>query len=255
MQYFKMPLALYVIYLLGFQPSVFAQSFNANTVWLNSYQISSSVSGIINSINVKEGQKITKDEVLISIDSVLLQHELEIAKANLASSEPLKMQADLDLNRAYELYDRTLLSEVNLKKAEFEHAKFKGEYDLAFAKKQKAEYQYLSATIKSPISGRVLSVMASNGMYVNNQQPEVLLTIVQDKDMHVESKLKVSQWRSNLTGKKVTVKINNQHYSGVIAKIAYTPVLNHKGIAEYPFYVRFKPKNTLPSGMPASIDF
>jgi len=64
--------------------------------------------------------------------------------------------AQLELERAEELYDRDSLSQVALKTAENVLTEADGAYQVAIADKVLAEYQLKNAAITSPFNGQVL---------------------------------------------------------------------------------------------------
>ncbi len=238
---------------LVFQP-VFSQSFNGKTEWMNTVDISSITSSSIHKIHVKEGQVVNKGDLLISMDSVALELDFKIAQSQLSALAPDKELADMDLNRAYELYDRTLLSDVELKTAEFKLTQSKAKYEVAKEVKDRAEFLLNSAKIKSPINGRVISIHKSVGFFSNNDNALTLITIVPVNEMNAVAYLKVSQWNQALVGKKATVSLKNKTYNGIVNSLGFRPIKNAKGLSVYPISIRFRPNEALPSGMPLIIE-
>ncbi|MBL7002974.1 MAG: efflux RND transporter periplasmic adaptor subunit [Gammaproteobacteria bacterium] len=234
--------------------AVFAQSYSGKTEWLHLYDLNSASSAYVQSIAVVEGQKVKKGERLISLDESQIALDLEIAIAKVKASEPDFLQAEMDLNRAFELYDRTLLSDVELKKAEFTFAKTKGNYDVAKAQQKKLELLRSQYNIVSPVNGRVLKVHVNAGFYTDTDLAKTLITLVKDDALYAVVNLKVSQWENALIGKKASVKVNTKTYKGVVQTVSLVPQINEKGLTEYPLIVRFKTNDLVPAGMPVTVD-
>ncbi len=240
--------------LLSTVTSAFGQSFSGKTQWAEIYNLSSYVSSSVAKIMVTEGQKIREGDALIKMDDTLLLLDYKIAKSQLESVSPQKQKADLDLNRALELYDRTLITDVTLKNAEFIFAEAKAKFDSATAILDKAKFLLQAANIKSPINGRILSINTSEGFYANTDDAVSLLTLVNDNVMHAIAYLKVSQWSPKLINKKATITINEMKYKGVVESLSLMPLENSKGLSVYPIIISFEPKSLIPAGMPLTID-
>jgi len=231
-----------------------AQSFNGKTQWFNTVDISSYSSSSVKSIAVINGQKVKKGDPLILMDDTLLKLDVDIAQANLLAKEPNKDKLEMDYNRALELYDRTLISDVTLKTAEFEFTQAKAEYEKAEAVLAKADFLLNKATIKSPINGRVLHINTALGFYSDTEISKSLITLVDDTKMYAVANLKVSQWNNNLVGKKASIMINKKRYSGMVQSLSLLPVDKLNGLSVYPIVVEFDTQLLLPEGMPLTIN-
>lgn len=234
--------------------SLNAQSFNGKTMWSNTLDLSSIVSSSVKSIAVSNGQKVKKGEQLLTMDDTRLKLDTRIDKAHLDALVPVKAQADMDLNRAFELYDRELITDVALKEAEFKFAKEKAKYDAALAVYEKSQFLLASATIRSPINGRVLQLNTSIGFYSDQEKARSLITLVDDTKMYAIAHLKISQWDRSLVGKNAIVVINKKHHSGTVKSIGLLPLAKANGISVYPIVVEFNTKKLLPQGMPLTIN-
>lgn len=240
--------------LLSVFTNTYGASYNGKTQWAEVYDLSGYVSASVAKILVQEGQKISKDQRLLVLDDTSLQLDYKIAQAQLARVSPSKEKAELDFNRALELYDRELISDVTLKNAEFVFIEANAAFDSAKAIQDKAKFLLEASHINSPIDGRILSINTSVGFYADIEHATSLLTLVNDKVMHAVAYLKVSQWDSKLINKKATVTINKTRYKGIVKSLSLTPIENVKGLSVYPITISFKPKHLIPAGMPLTID-
>ncbi len=234
------------------QPAL-AQNFSGKTQ-LKTLSISSVVSSTVQEIKVEVGQLVKKGDPLIQMDADSLQLDYNIAKAELEAIAPDKELANMDLNRAFELYDRTLLSDVALKNAEFKFAQVKAKYDAAKAKKDKAEFFLNAAEIKSPIDGRVIAIHKTVGFFSDMDNAPALVTLADTSELTAVAYLKVSQWNHNLVGKKANISLMKKNYEGYVSSLGFTPVENAKGLSVYPVYIRFYPQKVIPAGVPLTIN-
>jgi len=154
-----------------------AQKLNGKAIGLSVYEISTRISSNIIAVKVTKGQYVKKGDVLLLLDDTLLLLDLNIAEAEANALQPNMNLAKMDFDRALEPYDRALISDVTLKRAEFEFSTAKARFDAAFAKQKKSEYLVNLTIIRSPIEGRVLSLNANEGLYINSDNPRILLTL------------------------------------------------------------------------------
>ena len=253
-QHYGLIKPLVIASILLFTLPVLALNLSGKTQWSNPIELSSIVKATVNQYLVKEGQSIKKDDELILMDTTLLQLDYNLAESNLSVLSPEKLLAEMDMNRAFELYDRELITDVALKMAESKYAQAMAKFNVVQVSKDKAEVLLKAATIKSPIKGRVISINRSVGYYSDIEHSVSLMTIVDDSKMEAIAYVKVSQWDYSLVSKKATVIINKKKHIGVVKSLSLVPVENAKGLSVYPIVVSFQPKNILPAGMPVTIN-
>jgi len=245
---------LFLLTLVVFAQSLLAQNFSGKTQWSNPIELTSIVKASVNEFLVKEGQSIKKGQELILMDTALLVLDYKLAESNLATLAPIKSLAEINMNRAFELYDRELLTEVALKTAESKFSQTKAKFNVAQAVKDKADVLLKSALIKSPINGRVISINRSVGYFSDIEHSVSLMTIVDDSKMNAIAYVKVSQWDYSLVGKKASVIINKKTHKGIVSSLSFVPIENAKGLSVYSIVVSFQPKEILPAGMPVTIE-
>lgn len=250
-KYYILPKIVIMFCLMGL---AHAETYTGKTQWAETIELSSYLSTTVAKVLVREGDRVKAGDNLLLMDNTIQQLNLEIAQSKQDALATIKEQAEMDYNRALELYDRTILSDVALKNEEFKLAKAIGDFESALAAKKKAEFLFNSSNIVSPIDGRIVKISASVGEFSNNEHARSLVTVANDSEMHAVSYIKVSQWNQSLVGKKATVVINQKSYKGMVKSLGLVPVKNTKGLSVFPMIVSFKTKNTIPSGMPLTID-
>lgn len=232
-----------------------ALSLNGFTRFSAAVGVNASVAGKVESIAVKQGQRVNKGDVLITLDSTELKFELERANALSKSLLPAYETAQLELERAEELYDRDSLSQVDLKIAESAMLKAEGEYEVAQAALSLATYRLGQARIESPLTGRVLSVEVSPGVYVNpeiNSQP--MVNLVDSRRLQAIAAIKSEQWDANLLNKSATVTFRGRSFDGNVTSLGLARVQQSSGLPAYELSVTFTTDQLIPADMPVTID-
>ena len=108
-----------------------ALTLNGFTAFDSVIELNARVSGVVDTIAVKPGQLVQKGDLLIQLDTVPYRARLDRAMAIEKSLQPVVLTAQMELERAEELYDRDSLSQVALKNAENALAKAEGNYQAA----------------------------------------------------------------------------------------------------------------------------
>jgi len=143
------------------------------------YELTTAVSGVVENILVKPGEKVKQGQLLLVLDQRVIK-----AKGLEADSWERSAKLDLDeakkeLERTEELYDRTVISDHELELAKINFAKKEKVYAQANRAKVLAQYQLDFSQVVAPVSGKIKKVNAWKGMVVNNkQQNTVLITMV-----------------------------------------------------------------------------
>jgi membrane fusion protein (multidrug efflux system) len=217
--------------------------------------INAAVPGKVESIEVKPGQRVSKGDALIMLDLTELKSELAHAKALEKSLLPAYETAQLELERAEELYDRDSLSQVDLKTAESAMLKAEGEYEMAQAAVTLATYRLAQAKVTSPLSGRVLSVEVSPGVYVNPEvNHHVMINLVDSRRLQAVAAIKSEQWDANLLNRSATVTFRGRSFTGSVTALGLTRVQQSSGLPAYELSVTFTTDQLIPADMPVTID-
>nr|WP_245699341.1 efflux RND transporter periplasmic adaptor subunit [Pseudoalteromonas byunsanensis] len=141
-------------------------------------EIRARVSGIVESRNFEEGQKVTEGQSLFTLDLEPFQLELETAQAKLHAAQAAVTQTKRERDRF-----ETLTNERSVSKRDFDNAA--SSYDIALANLESAKVALNEAKlnlnyaqVKAPVSGIIGRELVSEGSYVSG--PEVLLTQLTD---------------------------------------------------------------------------
>ncbi len=143
------------------------------------------VSGTITSINVTEGEKVKKGQVLFVIDQVPYQAALNTALANVEVAKAAVATAELTFNSNKELYAQKVISEFSLKTSENAYLTAKAQLAQAEAQAINARNNLSYTEVKSPTNGVVGALPYYTGALVSPSIPKPLTTVSDNSEMYV----------------------------------------------------------------------
>lgn len=155
--------------------------------------VAASEIGIISSIEVKEGDRVTQGQLLARLDETLLQAALDIAKSAMESrgrlesaSEELKLQTDM-LAKLRDLRTRSHASLQEVERAETQlriaAARLKAvreDHELKSLEYQRAQLELQRRRLVSPIDGVVTRILKDEGEFVSPADPVILKVVELD---------------------------------------------------------------------------
>ncbi len=144
-------------------------------------ELTTRVSGVVESVLVKPGQQVRKGAVLLRLDATVLRARLDEAAAELARAEADEADAKRDLDRAQELFNRTVSSTSELDAAGTRHARAQAALSAAKARRVIAQKNLDDAELRAPFDARVGAIPGMPGTVVAadcQPRPLVVLTPV-----------------------------------------------------------------------------
>lgn len=149
------------------------------------------MAGTLLKINVREGQKVSKGQILARIDDGGMGSRLE----QLKTQEAL---AKTTFERQERLWDQNIGSEIQYLQA-------KTNYEAAENTVKQTESQLAKSVIRAPFSGIVDDVIQDEGTVVSPGTGMAVFRIVNLSDMHIEVDVPESYLESVIPGKDVRV--------------------------------------------------
>ncbi len=232
-----------------------ALSLNGFTRFGDEIPINAGVSGVVQRVAVQPGQRVSRGDLLLQLDDRPHRARLAQVRARAERLKPPMQTAELELERAQELYDRDSLSTVALQMAESRFAEARGAYEAALAEQKLAEYELELTRIRSPASGRVLTLTARPGQFVNPQADlSPLLLLVRTRSMQAVATLGSEQWNPELIGRKARVSYRGKTFEGRVEYLGLKRVKTGSGLSGYPVHIRFETDALIPADMPVGIE-
>ncbi len=122
-----------------------------------------------------EGDMVKKGALLLQLESSVARARLEQAVAELTHQKLLLTEAQNELQRSEELYERTLLSDHDLDLARIAHAAAQSSYSRARAERVVAQHELALRRVVAPFDAQVLEVFVRAGETINGQFNSVKL--------------------------------------------------------------------------------
>ena len=219
-----------------------AQDLEAVTDWNNRVAVSTVASGMVTRVNVAPGDRVERGALLLELDQSLIQSRLAAAQSRREAASQLNSEARRELDRAVDLYDRTLLSDHERKLAEIEAAKADAELRDAEAWLVEVRLQQSYSRVTAPFGGLVTTVHVQPGQaVVNRQQAMPLVTLVDPQRMKALGRADAATLARLKIGDKVRIGVGATWLDGEIAALGLDPVATGGKTPAYPLEARFTP--------------
>lgn len=151
----------------------------ASPLWAaDRVELTTRVSGVVDEVLVKPGQRVKKGAVLLRLDKTVLQARLDEATAERARAQADEADAKRDLERVEELFNRTVSSTTELDAAALRYARAQAALSVAHARRVIAQKNLSDAELKAPFDGVVSAVPGGPGTVVASDcQPKPLVIL------------------------------------------------------------------------------
>lgn len=214
-----------------------AMDLTAVLDWQQRVELGTLVDGVVSKVNVTRGERVSRGTLMIELDQREVLARLAWAEARAAAAKLEKDEARRELDRALDLYDRTLISDHERKQAEVDAANADAMVHLADAELTQIRIERDYARIKAPFDGIVIALGAFPGQaLVNRLQSQPLITLAATQRMKALSHVSQEVAGRLETGQMVKVSVRGEWIDGEIAFIGLEP----EG-QEYPLEVLFTP--------------
>lgn len=221
--------------------------------WEHRTNLSLPVSGVVKEVLVSEGQTVKQGKVMLRLDMRRVKARIQAAEARMSRHKPGRDEARRELERAKELFDRTVLSQVELDKAKNDYAEKNAALQEARAEviEEKLNLEY--SELKAPFDLVVLNVHAVKGQAVVNQFQAVPLIEVAENRLAAVAFTVPAKLAGIKPGAAVSVIYTDQQLAGKISVIDYDTNKHHsvlrvtlkdqsalKGVAGYPIRITWR---------------
>ncbi len=223
---------------LGTGAAAAAESFPATLTWAHRVTLSTLVNGTVSAVPAEVGARVAKGEALVKLDPRRFDARLKEAQARVQSAEQKNKEAQRELERAQEMYDRTVLSDRDLQLAHIGAASATAGYRAAQAALVQAKLDKEYSTVTAPFDAIVLAVPAEVGQVVVAQlKPAPLVTIAAGDRMLARFPVQEADLTRLQAGRAAEVEVDGKRYPGTIRQIGLEPESAGGG---YPVEVSFK---------------
>lgn len=169
-------------------------------------EISTEVAGLVTSIDVVEGQKVAKGDVLLRLDTEILEREIALTGTKIEQIDLRIDNAEKNFERLEEIYEQSGVSEKVYDDAAYAYQDAVKEKQITENTLQKLLIQKKRSVIKAPFDGIVLSKNADVGGWV--QQGGRIVSIGSSADLFVRAPIAEKLLQFVEIGEEVSVIIN-----------------------------------------------
>ena len=217
-----------------------AAQLSGRLEWVDKIEMRVLEDGFIEKMNIKIGQHVKKGQVLLIMDQRKAQAELLKAKAMIARSVVEMDDANDELKRAEELYDRGLIADEELKDAKIKVAAAKAESESANASLALAEVTLDRNVLRAPINGVIITKNNhAGGVVYKTQQREPLFEIAPSGKMLARLLVPSHVLKRYKPGIKAKVSVAGKNYNGSVYSQGVEAVRIEPGGAIYELDIIF----------------
>ncbi len=165
--------------------------------------VSAEVSGSVARISFDEGQKIKRDEVLVKLDSYLLEKTYQAKSALYEQSISDLERAKKDLKRTVILYRKKIIAEKEYDNQKFQVRGLEKKSASLKAEVERLEIELEKTEVKSPFNGVVIKKHVARGEWLSPGKPVATIARNDSVDIIVEVPEKVIKFLKPGTNVKV----------------------------------------------------
>jgi RND family efflux transporter MFP subunit len=196
-----------LLLILALSASLMAEALtlSGSVISDNQKMITSRFMGFVTSVNVSEGEKVKRGQVLYSIDSREIDSAKRQAELSLQMYENQYTNVKLNLSRYKRLLKKDMVSAYEVENMELAAKNLKDMIDIAKARLQEVQNQYKYLNVKAPNSGVVVAKNIKVGEMAMPGMPAIVLSDL--SDLKISAEIAESNMARIHHGKKVIVEI------------------------------------------------
>ena len=218
----------------------------------NQKMITSRFMGFVTDVNVVEGEKVKKSQILYKIDSREIDSGKRQAELSLQMYQNQYTNVKLNLERYKRLLQKDMVSKYEVENLELAALNLHDMISIAQARLQEVKNQYKYLNVKAPNSGVVVAKNIKVGEMAMPGMPAIVLSDL--SNLKISAEIAESNLAQITHGKKVTVNIPSLEIKTVGTVTAIIPNSNPM---THSFKIKVSFKNTNKSvypGMYATVD-
>jgi len=242
----------YFILLLGaFMSPAMAADLEATLQWSRRTELAVPVSGVVGEVNVHAGQRVSKGTLMLALEAAPFQASVQQAESHVTLRKIERDEAARDAGQAKELFDRTVLSVVELENARNRLARAEASLKEATAALDRARWQRRVSQLRAPFDAVVLSRQIESGQSVAaDLKPPVLIVVAAAGEYGAVARINADRAVGLKVGQALSVRAAGKTYAGSVRSISHDPA---SGREPYVIEVMFASGDGLHAGQSARI--
>ena len=213
---------------------------DASVQWARRVELGLGASGVVKTVTIEAGARAAKGQVLVALDDTPFKATFEQARAD-------RDEAARDYQQARQLYERTVLSAVELENAKHKSVR-------AQARFTHAQYALAQSRIEAPFDAWVLEVRAQPGQQVVSKLESRPLVVLAAAGEYL-ARLRVPSATADRLklGQAVNVSVGGKRYAGRIHALTIEPA-GGKSEGQHDLAVYFQAGEMLRPGRAAVVE-
>jgi len=196
---------LLLILALGASLMAEALTLSGSVISDNQKMITSRFMGFVTSVNVSEGEKVKKGQILYTIDSREIDSAKRQAELSLQMYENQYTNVKINLERHKRLLAKDMVSKYEVENLELAEKNLRDMIAIAKARLQEVQNQYKYLNIKAPNDGVVVAKNIKVGEMAMPGMPAIILSDL--SNLKISAEIAESNMPRIHHGKKVIVEI------------------------------------------------
>lgn len=211
--------AVAVLY-FGYEYVMYVKTDNAQ-IGGHFVMLAPKVGGYVTAVNIEEGQRVKKGEVLFEIDARDYENRVKEVSGDLSSTEALRKDSERSFGRIRELYSKGVVARQQFDTANAAFLENKAKWEAAEAKLSQAKLNLENTKVVAPSDGYIAKKSVEVGQLANVGQPVV--GFVDATDRWVTANFKETDVSSIRPGAKVHISVDaikGSSYEGKVETIS-----------------------------------
>jgi RND family efflux transporter MFP subunit len=210
--------------------------------------VAAEVSGSVDSVNVEEGQRVKKGDVLVKLSTDLMEKTLEATRASHEQVLSELENATLHLERIEELHKEELIPEKSFDDARFGVKGLEKKAASLQAEVERLEIEMSKKEVRAPFDGVVLKDHVDRGEWLAPGSP--VATVAKDDIVDIIVDVPEDVMQKVKPGRKVQVRAGGKNITG---KVFHTIPTGDVATRVFPVKIRIQNDESLIEGMEARV--
>lgn len=211
---------IFSLLLLMLHSMLYAEPLRARLEWAHVVELRAFENGVVEQVNVLEGQYVKQGELLLTLDPRDYAIAVRSVAARVKETQAKHDKRQREHGWESELYERGLISDNELQDARVALLQAESEMEAAQAGLAKAQLGLERSVLKAPFDGVIVAVRAWKGQVVLKAlQKEALIALAEGRKMVARARVSADHVDEYRSGQAARVKIENQWRDGVIYRI------------------------------------
>ncbi len=229
-----------------------AGDYEATVHFARRVELGLPVSGVVERVTARPGERASKGEVLVALEATPFQAAVEQAQADVTRAAAVHTEAAREYRQAKELYDRTVLSTVELENAKLAEQRALADLRRARARLERARYELAHSVIRAPFDAWVLEVSAEVGAsVVSALEARPIVRLAAIGEYEARAWIAGPKAASIRPGQEAAVVVAGDRYPGRVSRVGLEPA----GDGRYEVGVAFRTDKLLRAGASAHVEF